>query len=78
MKDLACALGLLVLLGLLLLMLRGPLAEGFTGAAHCGVDMPCSGGLKCINGFCAKVDPLPLQNPSPVPLLPDGGPAPYF
>ena len=79
-RDLACALGLLLVLGLLLLFLQTPLGEGFvsSGPPRCGVNEPCPGHLKCINGFCAKVDPIPLVDSTPVPLLPPGGPAPYF
>jgi len=79
-RDLACALGLLFVLGLLLVIIQSPMAEGFTssGAPRCGVNKPCPGHLKCVNGFCAKVDPIPLIDKEPVPLLPPGGPAPYF
>jgi hypothetical protein len=79
-RDMACALGLILFLGLLLLFLKSPMAEGFvsSGPPRCGVNQPCSGHLKCINGFCAKTEPLPIVNKDPIPLLPPGGPAPYF
>ena len=78
-RDMACAFGLLLVLGLLLLFLQSPMAEGFlAGPPRCGVNQPCSGHLKCINGFCAKVDPIPLVDETPIPLLPPGSPAPYF
>lgn len=78
-RDMACAFGLLLFLGILILFLKSPMMEGFTSdPLRCGVNQPCSGHLKCINGFCAKTDPIPLVNCAPVPLLPPGGPAPYF
>ena len=78
-RDMACAFGLLLFLGIIILFLKSPIAEGFAGGAtRCGVNEPCSGHLKCINGFCAKTDPIPLVDRAPVPLLPPGGPAPYF
>lgn len=76
--DIACALGLVLGLGLILLVLRKPLSEGFTGYTSCGVDNPCSGHLKCINGFCAKTDPIGVKEENPVPLLSPGSPFPYF
>jgi hypothetical protein len=79
-KDIMCALGLILFLGLLLMFLRSPQMEGFTndGAMRCDIYSPCPPGLKCLNGFCAKTDPKPLSEPNPVPLLPPGSPAPYF
>ena len=77
LKDLACALGLILLLGVILIFLRKPM-EGFTDTYRCDLDNPCAPGLKCLNGFCAKTDPKPLVDTDPVPLLPPGGPAPYF
>ncbi len=79
-KDIACALGLILLLGIVLLFLRTPAMEGFMndGAMRCDLYSPCPSGLKCLNGFCAKTDPRPLVDPAPVPLLPPGSPAPYF
>lgn len=76
--DIACALGLVLVLGLLLLFLRKPLSEGFTSLTPCGVDNPCSGHLKCVNGFCAKTEPVGVKEENPVPLLPPGSPLPYF
>ncbi len=76
-KDTMCALGLIVFLGLLLLLTRR-ISEGFENPMRCDLDTPCSPGLKCINGFCAKTDPKPLIDPNPVPLLGPGEPAPYF
>jgi len=81
MKDIGCALTLMFVLGLLLLILRKPLSEGFTsdGAARCGVDMaPCDAGLKCVNGFCAKTEPRAAYDKEPVPLLPQGYSVPYM
>ncbi len=80
-KDFMYALLLIGVLGMLLLLFRKPIGEGFIGgpnAPFCDVDNPCPGHLKCINGFCAATDPKPLVDPNPVPLLPPGGPAPYF
>ncbi len=76
-KDIMCGLGLVLVLGLLLLLFRKPMSEGFDDM-RCDVDNPCAPGLKCLNGFCAKTDPLPIREKDPVPLLPAGGPAPYF
>jgi hypothetical protein len=78
-KDLMYALILLGVLGALLLFFGKPLSEGFqSGPVACGVDNPCSGHLKCINGFCAATDPVPPTEKESVPLLPPAGPAPYF
>lgn len=76
-KDLIYALILLGVLGALLLFFGKPISEGFT-SPRCDVDNPCSGHLKCINGFCAATEPIPLVEKEVVPLLPPGGPAPYF
>ena len=80
LKDIGCALALLLGLGILLLLLRTPLSEGFqSGASRCGVGMsPCPGSLKCINGFCAKTDPIRAYETHPVPMLPDGESYPYM
>ena len=80
MKDLGYCLALIFILGLLLVFLGRPMCEGFTGgqAARCDVDMPCPGHLKCINGFCAKTEPVGVVERNEVPLLPPGSPAPYF
>ena len=81
MKDIGCALALMFVLGLLLLILRKPIAEGFTdgGASRCGVDMaPCNSGLKCVNGFCAQTEPRAAYEKNPVPLLPQGYSVPYM
>ena len=78
MKDLGYCLALILVLGLLLIFMA-PACEGFESGPpqRCGVDSPCEGHLKCINGFCAKTDPIGIK-PSEVPLLPSGSPAPYF
>jgi hypothetical protein len=81
MKDIGCALALMLFLGVLLLILRKPLAEGFynSGAARCGVDMaPCSGSLKCVNGFCADTQPKAAYEKKPVPLVPKGFTLPFY
>ena len=77
-KDLIYALILLGVLGALLVFFGKPISEGFADSNRCDVDNPCSGHLKCINGFCATTDPVPLVEKEAVPLLPPGGPAPYF
>lgn len=77
-KDIACGLGIVLVLGLILLLLGRPIAEGFDNDGRCDVDNPCPGSLKCLNGFCAKTDPLPVKEADPIPLLPPGSPAPYF
>ena len=80
MKDIGCALALMFVLGLLLVILRKPLAEGFYSgdATRCGVDMPpCANGLKCVNGFCADTAPRAAYDKDPVPLLPQGYSVPF-
>ncbi len=77
-QDMLSLLALFLFLGLLLYIFQTPLSEGFASAQRCDVDNPCSGHLKCINGFCAKTDPVSVKEASPVPLLPPGSPAPYF
>jgi hypothetical protein len=81
MCDVKNALLLMLGLGLLILLFRRSIQEGFesSGGIRCGVeDGPCPVGLKCINGFCAKTDPLPRSDKEPVAILPPGAPAPYF
>jgi hypothetical protein len=80
MKDLGYCLILIFVLGLLLVFLGEPMSEGFSGsqAVRCDVDSPCPGHLKCINGFCAKTEPVGVVERNEVPLLPPGSPAPYF
>ena len=75
--DLLALLALFLFLGFLLYFFQSPLSEGFT-SQRCDVDSPCSGHLKCINGFCAATTPVEVRESSPVPLLPPGSPAPYF
>lgn len=80
MCDIKNALILMFVLGLLLLIFRRSV-EGFESSPgiRCGVeDGPCPVGLKCINGFCAKTDPLPRSEKEPVDILPGGAAAPYF
>ena len=79
-KDMGYALGLLFILGMLLVILGKPISEGFTTAEaiRCDVYSPCPGLLKCLNGFCAKTDPVGLKENNPLTLLPDGAPLPYF
>jgi len=78
-KDAGYAFALIFVLGILLIMLGPYVNEGFANQLQrCDLDNPCSGTLKCINGFCSKTDPLPLINKDPVEMLPEGGPAPYF
>jgi|UniRef100_A0A6C0KLW5 hypothetical protein len=79
-KDMGYALGLIFVLGLLLVILGKPISEGFSNeeAIRCDVYSPCPGHLKCLNGFCAKTDPVGLKENNPLVLLPDGAPLPYF
>jgi len=78
-KELVHVLLIILVLGGLILFLRTPISEGFASdAIACGVNNPCSGFLKCVNGFCAKTDPIGVVETAPVPLLIPGGPAPYF
>lgn len=78
--DIGCALGVILILGLLLLFVGKPLSEGFDSgnAIRCDVDTPCPGHLKCVNGFCAKTDPVGVKEDNPIPLLSPGSPFPYF
>ena len=77
-KDIVYVLALIFVLGMILLLIR-PISEGFTsGPIQCGIDSPCPGKLKCLNGFCADTMPLPKTEKEPVPLLAPGEPAPYF
>jgi hypothetical protein len=81
MKDIGQVLLLMFALGLLLVILRKPIAEGFSsgGANRCGIDLgPCEAGLKCVNGFCAQTEPREAYEKEPVPLLNQGGSFPYF
>jgi hypothetical protein len=83
LSEVGCALGLIFVLGFILVILRSQICEGFSsgggrGPAACGVDMPCGGQLKCINGFCAKTEKVDISEKAPVELLPSGSPAPYF
>jgi hypothetical protein len=78
--DIACALGVVLVLGLILTILSAPMAsEGFKNpdVIRCDVYTPCPGHLKCINGFCARTDPVPVRENEPAILLPDGQPYPY-
>jgi len=47
-------------------------SEGFVDAGRCGVDLPpCSGGLRCMNGYC-KSDIAPVMPYfSDLPMVPD-------
>ena len=80
MKDLGYCLLLIFILGMLLVILGKPVSEGFASsqAPRCDLDLPCPGHLKCINGFCAKTEPVGVVERNEVPLLPPGSPAPYF
>ena len=80
MNDLAACLLLILVLGLLLVVLGKPVSEGFSGGGpqRCDIHSPCPGFLKCINGFCAKTEPVGVVERNEVELLPSGSPAPYF
>lgn len=82
MKDLCLALGLIFVLGIILVFLRSPVAEGFYSGGSamnaCGADMPCGGDLKCINGFCAKTDKVVVEEKEPVDMMAPGAPLPYY
>ena len=79
MKDLGYCLLLIFVLGLLLVFLAKPMSEGFmSGPPRCDVDSPCPGHLKCVNGFCAKTEPVGVVEHNEVPMLSPGSPAPYF
>jgi len=79
-KDIVCALGIVLFLGFILTLLSGPMRnEGFQNPdiIRCDVYSPCPGHLKCINGFCARTEPVGVKEADPVVLLPDGAPFPY-
>jgi hypothetical protein len=81
MKDIGQVLLLMFALGLLLVILRKPIAEGFSSgrASRCGMDFdPCEAGLKCVNGFCAQTEPKAAYEKELVPLLSEGAPVPYI
>ena len=79
LTDILYALGLIAILGFLLVVLGKPLSEGFSSEPlRCDLYSPCPGHLKCVNGFCAKTDPVGIHEESPVPLLPAGTSMPYF
>lgn len=78
-KDLGYLLLLLLAFGIILHFMNSSYAEGFTNSPpRCGVNIPCPNGLKCVNGFCAKTERLPVVEKNPISLLPPGSPAPYF
>ena len=78
-RDLGYCLALIFALGLLLIMFQRTIDEGFeSGPPRCDVDNACPGHLKCINGFCAKTEPVGIVEKNEIPLLPPGSPAPYF
>lgn len=82
MNDIACVLGLVLVLGLLLIFVGKPISEGFANSESiaCGVNQsPCPGSLKCINGFCAKTGASnEWMNAPAIPVLPDGEAYPFF
>jgi hypothetical protein len=44
-----------------------------TGGPRCGVDFPaCPMGMRCVNGYCAPVDPPRMPVYSDLPVLPIG------
>ena len=70
---------LIVLITLLILHMRR--VEGFingsaagTNAPRCGVEFPagCPLGTRCVNGYCASVDPPRLPPFSDLPVVPMG------
>jgi hypothetical protein len=79
-KDIGCALGVVFFLGLILTVIQYPMtSEGFQNSdvIRCDLYTPCPGHLKCINGFCARTEAVPIREKDPVILLPDGQPYPY-
>ena len=75
-RDLGYCLALIFGLGLLLVLFRNQI-DGFESGPRCDVDNACPGHLKCINGFCAKTDPVGIVE-NEIPILAPGSPAPYF
>ncbi len=44
-----------------------------TNAPQCGVGLPaCPVGTRCVNGYCADVDPPRMQENTGLPVLPIG------
>lgn len=59
MYDVKNTLLLLLGLGLLLVVIQGKfrwICQDESDAIQCDATNPCSVGLKCINGFCAKTE----------------------
>jgi hypothetical protein len=52
--------------------------EGFDDAVACGVNKPCSVGLKCINGFCAKTERLRMYETDSNAETQSSGPSLYI
>ena len=77
-RDLGYCLALIFGLGMLLVIFRKPIEEGFESVPNCNLDNPCPGHLKCINGFCANTEPIGIVEKEEVPMLAPGSPAPYF
>ena len=78
-NDIGYTLLLIFVLGFVLVLIQKPLSEGFESQAQrCGADLPCNGFLKCINGFCAKTDTVPLNEKMPVGVLEMGDEFPYI
>ena len=64
----------LIVIALVIIILYATctVSEGFVDEGRCGVDLPsCSGGLRCINGYC-KSDIAPILPVfSDLPMMPD-------
>jgi len=63
---------IIVVLIIAILYATCTVSEGFVDEGRCGVDLPsCTGGLRCINGYCkSDIAPtLPLF--SDLPLMSD-------
>jgi len=81
MNDLTSTLMLIAILGLILVLINGRLRwtmEGFDDAVACGVNKPCSVGLKCINGFCAKTERLRMYETDSNAETQSSGPSLYI
>ena len=79
MLEIVMTLFFLIVIGTLL-YLNFRKMEGFingsaagTDAPRCGVEFPaCPLGTRCVNGYCASVDPPRMPYYSDLPVLPIG------
>ena len=62
---------IVVVLVIVILYATCTVTDGFIDANRCGVDLPpCSGGLRCMNGYCKSDIPSHLPEMSDLPMMP--------